>query len=48
LVDSIHNKIPLVLFVGTKAMDQEAGIAIKIPKIVDPPAIIIEFHKNFM
>ena len=37
-----------VLFVGTNAIDQAAGTAIKIPNKVDPPATIMEFHKNFI
>ena len=41
LVDNIHNKISLVLFVGTNAIDHAAGTAIKMPNKVDPPATIM-------
>jgi len=36
----------LVRLEGTNAMDHAAGTAMIIPKSVEPPAMMIEFHKN--
>jgi hypothetical protein len=46
LVDSIHSRMSLVRRDGTKAIDQAAGTAMSIPRRVEPPARITEFHRN--
>ena len=48
MVDSIQSRMSLVRFDGTKAIDQAAGTAMMTPRIVEPPAMITEFHKNRM
>jgi hypothetical protein len=38
----------LVRFEGTKAIDQAAGTAMIMPRSVEPPAMMTEFHRNRM
>jgi hypothetical protein len=38
----------LVRFEGTKAIDQAAGTAMMMPRSVEPPAMMTEFHRNRM
>jgi hypothetical protein len=43
LVDSIHISTSLVRLPGTKAIDHAAGTAIRMPSMVEPTAMMIEF-----
>ena len=46
LVDSIHISRSLVLWPGTKAIDQAAGMAMSSPSSVEPTEMTTEFQKN--